>query len=102
MSILEAKQVWRRDEADRKRRPLALSQEERDNVRRALRSLHAKHGRVGLATAMGLSRDALRKVMKRPPTRRVALAVAYVASVDLAQVISGAWPSVCPHCGRSD
>lgn len=102
MSILETKWAWRRPEAERRRRPLQLSQLERDNVRRGLRSLLAKYGRVRLARAMKLSYDALRKVIKRAPTMRVALAVAYVARVDVDDVLAGEWPSVCPHCGRCE
>jgi hypothetical protein len=101
MSILEAKQVWRRAEADRKRLPLALSQDERDNVRRGLSSLLAKHGRAGLAKRMGLTAEGMRKTIKRAPTRRVAVLVAFVADVEPAAVLSGAWPCVCPTCGRS-
>jgi hypothetical protein len=101
MSILEAKMVWRRDEADRKHPPRALTQAERDNVRRALASLLAKHGRGELAARMELTRDALRKLLKRPPTRRVAALIAWIAGVEPAAVLSGAWPSVCPTCGRS-
>lgn len=101
MSILEAKLVWRRDEADRKRLPLALTQAERDNVRRALDSLLRQLGKRALAAKLELTDEALRKILKRPPTRRVAVLVAFVAQVDPAAVLSGAWPSVCPTCGRS-
>lgn len=100
MSILEAKQVWRRDEADRRHSSQILTQAERDNVRHALRSLLAKHGRGELAARMELTREALRKILKRSPTRRVAVLVAFVAQVEPAAVLSGAWPSVCPICGR--
>lgn len=79
MSILEKRYVWRRPEAERKRRPLQLSQDERDDVRRGLRSLLAEYGRVRLARAMGLSYDALRKTIKRAPTMRVAVLVAFAA-----------------------
>lgn len=102
MSILEKRFVWRRDEKDRRRRPLQLSQLERDNVRRGLRSLLAKYGRVRLARAMGLSYDALRKVFKQAPTMRVAVLVAFVASASVDDVLKGRWPSVCPRCGRSE
>jgi len=77
MSILEAKQVWRRDQADRRHSYQILTQTERDNVRRALASLLAKHGRSELAARMELTRDALRKLLKREPTRRVAVLVAW-------------------------
>jgi hypothetical protein len=40
--------------------------------------------------------------MKRPSTRRVAVLVAFVADVEPAAVLSGAWPSICPHCGRGE
>jgi hypothetical protein len=89
MSILEKRFVWRRPEAERRRRPLQLSQLERDNVRRGLRSLLAKYGRVRLARAMGLSYDALRKTIKRAPTMRVAVLVA-------------SWPTRrSPRCSRA-
>ena len=102
MSILETKYLWRRPEAERKRRPFQLSQLERDNVRRGLRSLLAKYGRVRLARAMGLSYDALRKLLKRVPTMRVAVLVAFVADAEPAAVLAGAWPCVCPMCGRCE
>lgn len=101
MSILEAKQVWRRDEADRRHSSQTLTQAERDNVRQALRTLLAKHGRTELAARMELTRKALQKLLTRPPTRRVAVLVAFVADVEVAEVLSGARPSVCPTCGRS-
>lgn len=100
MSILEKRFVWRRPEAERKRRPLQLSQFERDNVRRGLRSLLLRYGRVRLARAMGLSYDALRKTIRRAPTMRVAVLVAFVADVEIAAVLAGAWRCVCPMCGR--
>jgi len=91
---------WRRDVRDRKRPPRALSREERDNVRRALRSIRIKLGRGELAARMGLTYDALRKTLKRPPTMRVAVLVAYVAGVSVDDVLSGVWPGDrCPVCG---
>ena len=102
MSILEKRFVWRRDEKDRKRLPHKLSQLQRDNVRRALRSLRMKHGMSGLAGRMGLTYDGMRKTLKRAPTMRAAVLVAFVAGVSIESVLAGAWPCVCPHCGRSD
>lgn len=102
MSILEAKQVWRRREADRKRPRHKLSQEQRDNVRRGLSSLVMKYGRAELATRMGLTREGMRLTIKRPPTRRVAVLVSFVAGVSIDDVITGVWPSRCPTCGRSE
>jgi hypothetical protein len=49
---------------------------------------------------MRLSYDALRKVIKRAPTMRVAMLVAFVARVEVDDVLAGAWPAVCPTCGR--
>ncbi len=101
MSILEKRYVWRRDERDRKHLPHVLSQLQRDNVRRGLSSLLLRYGRAGLAKRMGLTYEGMRKTLKRHPTRRVAVLVAFVAEVDVAAVLSGTWPSVCPHCGRT-
>ena len=51
---------------------------------------------------MGLTYDALRKTLKRPPTMRVAVLVAYVAGVSVDDVLSGVWPGDrCPVCGGS-
>lgn len=60
-----------------------------------------KYGRdrLALALALAISYDALHKI-KRAPTKRVSLAVA--ARVDLAEVLEGTWPRLCPHCGRDD
>jgi hypothetical protein len=102
MSILERKFIWRRDEADRKRRPNTLSQVERERVRLGLRYLRIRYGRGELAKRMGLTYDGLRKTLKRAPTMRVAVLVAFVAGVEVAEVLAGAWPSVCPHCGHCD
>ena len=100
MSILEEKQTWRRPEAERRRPPNTLSQGQRDNVRRGLDSLRMRYGRSGLAAQMGLTYNGMRKTLKRPPTMRVAVLVAFVAGVSVDDMLSGAWPSVCPTCGR--
>lgn len=102
MSILEKRFVWRRPEAERKRRPNTLSQLERDNVRRGLQSLLLRYGRAGLAKRMGLTYEGMRKTIKRPPTMRVAVLVAFVAGVEPDAVLAGAWPCVCPMCGQSE
>jgi hypothetical protein len=102
MSILEKRFVWRRAEKDRKRLPHTLSQLQRDNVRRGLASLLMRYGRAGLAKRMGLTYEGMRKTLRRAPTRRVAVLVAFVAGVGIDDVVSGAWPSVCPTCGRCE
>lgn len=102
MSILEKRYVWRRDERDRKRLPHTLSQPQRDNVRRGLSSLLMRYGRAGLAKRMGLTYEGMRKTLKRHPTRRVAVLVAFVAFVAIDDVLTGAWPRVCPSCGRCE
>jgi hypothetical protein len=51
---------------------------------------------------MGLSYDALRKVVKRAPTMRVAVLIAFVAWVEVEEVLAEAWPIVCPVCGRCE
>lgn len=102
MSILEQKFTWRRPEAERKRLPQTLSQEEREHVRLALRHLRIRLGRGELAKRMGLTYDALRKTLKRAPTRRVAVLVAFVVGVSIDDVLGGAWPGDrCPTCGGS-
>jgi DNA-binding transcriptional regulator LsrR (DeoR family) len=100
MSILERKFIWRRPEAERKRLPNTLSQVERDRVRIGLRYLRIRYGRGELAKRMGLTREALRKTLKRAPTMRVAVLVAFVADVELDRVLTGKWPGEgCPTCG---
>jgi hypothetical protein len=100
MSILERKFIWRRDEADRKRRPNTLSQVERERVRLGLRYLRIRYGKSELAKRMGLTSEALRKALKRAPTMRVAVLVAFVAGVQLDAVLKGKWPGErCPTCG---
>lgn len=71
-------------------------------MRRGLRSLLLRYGWSGLAKRMGLTYEGMRKTLKRPPTRRVAVLVAFVAGVGIDEVMSGVWPSVCPRCGRSE
>jgi DNA-binding phage protein len=100
MSILEQRFIWRRPETERRRLPQALSQDEREHVRIALRYLRLRLGRGELATRMGLTYDGLRKTLKRAPTMRVAVLVAFVAGVKLEGVLKGTWPGErCPTCG---
>jgi len=54
------------------------------------------------ATRFMQVRADLEKTLKRAPTRRVAVLVAFAAGVSIDDVITGAWPGVCPHCGRSE
>jgi hypothetical protein len=100
MSILEKRYVWRRPEAERRHRPEVLSQDQREHVRRGLRYLFLRHGRGELGRRMGLTYDGLRKTLKRTPTMRVAVLVAFVAEVQLDAVLKGKWPGErCPTCG---
>ena len=100
MSILEDKFTWRRPEAERRRRPEMLSQDQREHVRLALRYLRMRLGRGELAKRMGLTYDGLRKTLKRPPTMRVSVLVAFVADLKVEVVLSGKWPGErCPTCG---
>ena len=71
-------------------------------MRRGLSSLLLRYGRAGLAKRMGLTYEGMRKTLKRAPTRRVAVLVALVAGVGIDDVVSGAWPGVCPTCGRCE
>lgn len=104
MSILEKKEVWRRyvDENRWQYQRPSLTGHERDNVRRALSALRMKYGRSDLAARMGLTYDGMRKTLKRTPTRRVAVLIAFVVGVKVVDVLAGRWPSVCPHCGRCE
>ena len=72
----------------------SLSAEERVHARRALLFLAERSAPARLAEALGLTVVALQKA--RAPTRvvgrRLAARVASVAGVDLADVLSGAWP----------
>jgi len=100
MSVLEQRFVWRRPEAERKRLPQTLSQDQREHVRIALRYLRMRLGRGELGKRMGLTYDGLRKTLKRTPTMRVAVLVAFVAGVKLEAVLAGKWPGErCPTCG---
>jgi hypothetical protein len=100
MSILEQKFTWRRPEAERRRLPHTLSQVERERVWTARRYLRIRLGRAELGRRMGLTYDALRKTLKPPPTRRVAVLVAYVVGVPVDDLLEGAWPGDrCPTCG---
>ncbi len=100
MSILESKQIWRRSESERRRLPHTLSQGQRENVRRALNVLRMRHGRRGLAARMGFTYDGMLKTLKRTPTMRVAVLVAFVSGASIKDVLVGNWPIACPHCGR--
>lgn len=90
MSILETEWVWRRPEAERRRLTQTLSQEQRDNVARRLRGLRMRYGRSGLAAGMGLTYDGMRKTLKRSPTMRVAVLVAYGAPASSSRTCSQA------------
>ena len=81
----------------------SLSAEERVHARRALLFLAERSAPARLAEALGLSVVALQKARapSRVVGRRLAARVASVAGVDLADVLSGAWPGdLCPRCGR--
>lgn len=104
MSILEAKEVWRRRSTRRVRGRGPLSIDECLNTRKALLFLAARApSPAELADQLGLTVDALYKARspRRPPTVRLAALVARAAKVNLEDVLSGAWPGdACPMCGR--
>lgn len=102
MGILRAKQTWRRTPT-RTRELVALTPEQRANVRRVLRHLLVEHGSPGaLARAMGITRAALEQAHKpsRAQSPRLAFAVARVAGVGVDEVLAGRWlRCACGECG---
>ena len=105
MAILTTKLVWRRREFTTKRSELAPTRAQQANVRRSIAHLKARLGSVkAMARAMGTTHDGLRKACsaQRPPTLRLAIAVAYAAGVDVEHVLAGQpLPGPCPFCGRA-
>jgi lambda repressor-like predicted transcriptional regulator len=56
-------------------------------------TVHRDAARGELGKRMGLTYDGLRKTLKRAPTMRVAVLVAFVADVKPEVVLSGKWPA---------
>lgn len=106
MTILTAKQIWRRDPVPAPRprqRGNWLDPTQRENVRRAVVYLAGRYATLdALAAALGLTRDGVFKARspRRAQSYRLACLVARCAGVSPESVVSGAWPGDrCPHCG---
>lgn len=82
-----------------------LTAEEQDNVRAALRFLHAKSGTwPNVAKALRAHVVGLRTTARgaRTATASLAVRVARFAGVSVDDVLTGRFPpaGVCPHCGQ--
>lgn len=104
MTILTAKQAWRRNPIpERKWGRSFLTEREQTNVRRAVKALVRRGNLTKLCADAGISRGALAKASQpsRRPSPRIALAVAKIAGVAFDDILTGAWPvaTTCPRCG---
>lgn len=84
---------------------LALTQEEQENGRRALRFLRFRVGGwKTMAIGLGFKRKTLTNVSEKTKGVSVNLAfrIARMAGVSVEDVITGKFPppGACPHCGR--
>lgn len=90
------KLVWKRkSKVPLKRRPGLLSQEEQDNVRRAIQALRRHHGSLRkVAKLLGMGRPSLERIMapKGTITAAVALEAARLAGVTMDDVLEGRFP----------
>ena len=104
MTILTAKQTWRRNpEPEPKQLGNRLGPVERDNVRRAAVYLCGRYASLdACAAALGITREAVKKAcqVRRAQTYRLACILARGAGVPVEKILSGLWPGDrCPHCG---
>jgi hypothetical protein len=83
-----------------------LTEQEQENVRRAIRYLRARLGTwVAVARAVRIKRATVRRVRDGGRVRPyVAGKVARVAVIPVEYLRAGMYPpsGVCPHCGHSD
>jgi hypothetical protein len=81
-----------------------LNDTEQENVRVALRFLHARaRGWTPLGAALGYKHKTLESANQgRLVSATLAFRVARFASVTMEEVLTGKFPppGVCPHCGR--
>lgn len=106
MTVLTTSKTWRRPVASLPDRAPDMTDEERANVRAAIRFLRARlGGSAPLAVALKVPRSEVHKACSRRGRTSVGMALraARVAKVPLEDVLSGEFPPVgsCPHCGRS-
>jgi hypothetical protein len=104
MTVLVKREVWRRPKLLAPGRTPELTDEERENVRTALRFLRVRHGSSRkLAAALGVNFTMLKRTAGPGgrPGAALALRAARLAGISVEDVLSGAWPGDrCPHCGR--
>jgi hypothetical protein len=83
-----------------------LTDEEQENVRRALHYLHARIGAwIGTARAVRIKRATLRRVRAGQRVRLyLARKVATIAGVSIEDLRAGQFPppGTCPNCGRQN
>jgi hypothetical protein len=86
--------------------PLDLTPAEQDNVRKALRFLHARCGGwVPLAKVLRADKQSVARVAGgKPVTASLAVRVAKLATVGVDDVLGGKYPPAgcCPHCGHME
>ena len=105
MTILTAKQSWRRnpEPASEKQLGNRLAPVERENVRQAAVYLVGRYATAAdCAKTLGLTENALWKACskRRAQTYRLACILARGAGVPVEKILSGVWPGDrCPHCG---
>lgn len=110
MTVLSKREVWRkptpRTLPPGQRSP-DFTDEERANVRRALRFLRVRVGSgTKLSALLRVSITTLGRLLSSngKPGASIAFKAARLAGVSVEAVVGGAWPpeGACPHCGRSD
>jgi hypothetical protein len=86
--------------------PFDLTAAEQDNVRKALRFLHARCGGwVPLAKVLRAGKQTVRRVAGgRSASASMAVRVAKLAQVGVDDVLGGKYPppGCCPHCGHME
>ncbi len=111
MTILTAKQTWKREPNPRGYKSRAelnrLTPTEEERVRRAMWVLHVRFGNwSGVSRALGYHRVTVERVLNIRKTASLAFAsrVSKKLGVSLGDVLSGSWPKAgeCPMCGCCD
>jgi len=105
MTILRERKTWKREPRPKRSPGLLLTDEERENVKTALRFMRARLGGAAkLAEAMKVRTALVEEALaaKGKQTAATALAVARAAEVPIDDVLAGRFPptGACPHCGR--
>jgi hypothetical protein len=105
MPILRERTVWQREPKKKRLRSEHLDAEQEANVVRALVFLGKRHGGLNpLSRHMGAARTTVTRAVHghRRISAALALRVAKIAGVSLADVLDGRFPRAgqCPMCGR--